>query len=317
MVVYSPLVRSLHESSYTIDVLLTKSSSVVMKYNPYVRNIYEAGDGNSEVYLKRFNHTVPDSTIKALNNNKYDLVIDPSLFDTPVHRMQLLHDINARSVLGFNKWNNINHYSKSLYFKRGKEHVTTAVSLIADCMEVNSISLHPYNLHLPDSILDEVRGYLHSWGNKTKVIINIFTGSPERCFSQEQLAKIIELINKTYADIEFILLDHRKEITLSLPDNVVINPFGTLHHVMALNHEADLVISPDTSIVHMSAAWEKPLISVYKKVLNNNDLWAPGYANASQIIVQHRMMSEVEDIPERILQEINHRGLLECKQETL
>ena len=317
MVVYSPLVRSLHESSYTIDVLLTKSSSVVMKYNPYVRNIYEAGDGSSEVYLRRFNHTVPDSTIKALNNNKYDLVIDPSLFDTPVHRMQLLHDINARSVLGFNKWNNINHYSNSLYFKRGKEHVTTAVSLIADCMEVNSISLHPYNLHLPDSILDEVRGYLHSWGNKTKVIINIFTGSPERCFSQEQLAKIIELINKTYADIEFILLDHRKEITLSLPDNVVINPFGTLHHVMALNHEADLVISPDTSILHMSAAWEKPLISVYKKVLNNNDLWAPGYANASQIIVQHRMMSEVEDIPERILQEINHRGLLECKQETL
>jgi hypothetical protein len=31
---------------------------------------------------------------------------------------------------------------------------------------------------------------------------------------------------------------------------------------------------PDTSVVHMAAAWNKPLIAVYKDVLLNNRLWA-------------------------------------------
>lgn len=103
MVVYCPLVKSLHTAGYSVDVLLTKSSSVVMKHNPYVRNIYEADDASTEVYLKSFNHTVPASTMETLKNNDYDLVIDPSLFDTPVHRMQLLRDIKPKSVLAFNK----------------------------------------------------------------------------------------------------------------------------------------------------------------------------------------------------------------------
>lgn len=50
---------------------------------------------------------------------------------------------------------------------------------------------------------------------------------------------------------------------------------------MALIAEADLVISPaDTSVVHMAAAWRKPLVAVYKDVRMNNRLWAPGYDNA-------------------------------------
>ncbi len=41
----------------------------------------------------------------------------------------------------------------------------------------------------------------------------------------------------------------------ALPEKVRINPFKTLHHAMALIADADLVISPDTSVVHMAAAW--------------------------------------------------------------
>jgi ADP-heptose:LPS heptosyltransferase len=79
---------------------------------------------------------------------------------------------------------------------------------------------------------------------------------------------------------------------------------------MALIHEADMVISPDTSIVHISAAWKKPLVCVYKNITDNNDLWAPGYKNASQIIVNKRKISDMESVPELILHEINKRGLL-------
>ncbi|WP_171455135.1 glycosyltransferase family 9 protein [Serratia marcescens] len=311
VVVSTPLVKCLYESGYTVDLLLTKSSSVAMKYNPYIRNIYEAGDCNNEVFLKRFSHTVAESTMRALNENSYDLVVDLCLFDTPVHRMMLFRDLNAKFVLGFNKWNFINHYSKSIPFKNGAEHVTKAISLAAHNMGLDFKNSHTYDLHIPDAIASEVRKYLSVWEGKNKIVINAFTGSPERNLSQEQLTQTIEMINEKSDDIIIIILDHRKELNVTLPDNVAINPFNSLHHVMELIRQVDLVISPDTSIVHISAAWKKPLISVYKNITDNNDLWAPGYKEACQIIVNRRKISDVENVPDLIFKEIGKRGVFE------
>lgn len=310
IVISTPLVKRLSESGYTVDLLVTKSSSEAVKYNPYVRNIYEAGDCNNEVFLKKFSHTVAESTIKQLNKNNYDLVIDLCLFDIPVHRMMLFRDINAKSVLGFNKWGCINHYSKSIPFENGKEHVTNAISLVAKNMDLGFYNRHSYDLHIPDAIAFEVRNYLSAWEGKIKVVINAFTGSPERNLSREQLTQTIEMLNENSNNIVIIILDHKKELDVPLPYNVLINPFNSLHHVMELIKNVDLVISPDTSIVHISAAWKKPLISVYKNVTDNNDLWAPGYKEAIQIIVNKRKISDVRNVPEIILQETEKMGVL-------
>ncbi|WP_332108423.1 glycosyltransferase family 9 protein [Serratia ureilytica] len=309
VVVSTPLVKCLYESGYTVDLLLTKSSSVAMKYNPYVRHVYEAGDCNNEIFLKRFSHTVAESTMRMLNENNYDLVVDLCLFDTPVHRMMLFRDINAKFVLGFNKWSCINHYSKSIPFKNGKEHVTKAISLVANNMGLDVKNSHAYDLHIPDAIASEVRNYLSVWEGKFKIVINAFTGSPERNLSQEQLTQTIKMINEKSDGIIVIILDHRRELDVSLPDNVVINPFNSLHHVMELIKNVDLVISPDTSIVHISAAWRKPLISIYKNITDNNDLWSPGYEEASQIIVNNRRISDVESVPGLIFDEAGKRGV--------
>lgn len=317
MVVYSPLVKTLHTAGYTIDVLLTRSSCIVMKYNPFIRTIYEANDASTEVYLKSFNHTVPEYTIEELKKNNYDLVIDPSLFDTPVHRMRLLREINPKAVIAFNKKKCFNHYSKSLnFYEKDKEHVSQAASRIADILANEPTIGHAYDLHIPDETFTDVKNFLSPFGQKKKVVINVFTGSKERNFSQEQLAEIIADLNNNYDGIEIILLDHRKEITLPLPENTVINPFKTLHHVMALIYESDLVISPDTAIVHISAAWKKTLISVYKNVVDNNDLWGPGYDNASQIIVNNRSISNVDEVPQLISQEIKRRNIFSYQKKT-
>ncbi|VEI69959.1 glycosyltransferase family 9 protein [Serratia rubidaea] len=310
VVVTSPLVRRLCQEGYIVDMLLTKASSVAMKYNPYIRNVYEADDCHNSVFLKDFHHTVAPKTIDELNRNQYDLVIDPCLFDIPVHRMKLLRHINARFVLGINQWNCINHYSKSISFENGKEHVTRAISLIADCIGIDSSTLGPYDLYVPDDVAEDVKRYLADCQVGKVIIINAFTGSTERNISQEQLSRIIAMLNDIDCNTRIIILDHRNELAIPLPDNVVKNPFRTLHHVMALIKDADMVISPDTSVVHMSAAWEKPLVSVYKDVVDNNDLWGPGYDNASQIIVHNRKISDVDTVPELILSEVKRRNLL-------
>lgn len=188
--------------------------------------------------------------------------------------------------------------------------MTNAISLVAKNMDLDIYNRHSYDLHIPDAIAFEVRNYLSAWEGKIKVVINAFTGSPERNLSREQLTQTIEMLNENSNNIVIIILDHKKELDVPLPCNVLINPFNSLHHVMELIKNVDLVISPDTSIVHISAAWKKPLISVYKNVTDNNDLWAPGYKEAIQIIVNKRKISDVRNVPEIILQETEKMGVL-------
>jgi len=70
------------------------------------------------------------------------------------------------------------------------------------------------------------------------------------------------------------------------------------------------VVRKKSYLFNKAAAWKKRLISVYKQVSDNNNLWAPGYENASQIIVPNPIISDAEHVPEKILQEINRRELL-------
>ncbi len=48
------------------------------------------------IFLRKFNHNVPRDVINELANNKYDIIIDPSLFDIPVHRLRLFRQIKSQ-----------------------------------------------------------------------------------------------------------------------------------------------------------------------------------------------------------------------------
>jgi len=240
VVVDSALVKCLHQSGYIVDFLLTTSNSQVMR---------------------KFNHNVPRDVINELANNKYDIIIDPSLFDIPVHRLRLFRQIKAKSVLGFNKWPSIKHYSHSFDFDCQRWHVTKTFELIADYLQLDTRGLDAYDLVVPGPIMQEVAQYLASLSGKA-VVINIFAGHADRSLSQTQLAELLDKLLARHPGNAVILLDHRREIRIPLPPEVVINPFNTLHHAMALIAQAELIISPDTSVVHMAAAWNKPWIEL-------------------------------------------------------
>lgn len=310
VIVYSSFIEALSKRGYCIDILLTEANKTVIEYNPYIRKAYVCENATTEVFLKSFTPLISREIVSTLRENHYDLVIDPCL-ETPVHRVKLLHDIDAKMAIGFNKWHCINHYSKSLDFASKDQHITQSVAQLAAALKIENIKSIPYKLHIPENVQSDVVNFLHHMGKQRIVLINIFAGNKERCLSQEQLANIINKLLNSYCNVKIIILDHLNKIDKYISDFAVINPFKTLHHAMALIASADLIITPDTSIVHISAAWEKPLISIYKDIDDNNMLWAPGYSNASQIIFHRRQLSQVAKIEEAIAVEIDKRSLLE------
>ena len=83
----------------------------------------------------------------------------------------------------------------------------------------------------------------------------------------------------------------RKELEKILKELVYNAIFPVLKDIMETSYlisKADLVITPDTSIVHIAAAFKRKLIAIYRldnRVENevNRYLWAPNYKEAVQI----------------------------------
>lgn len=207
VIVYSSFIEALSKRGYCIDILLTEANKTVIEYNPYIRKAYVCENATTEVFLKSFTPLISREIVSTLRENHYDLVIDPCL-ETPVHRVKLLHDIDAKMAIGFNKWHCINHYSKSLDFASKDQHITQSVAQLAAALKIENIKSIPYKLHIPENVQSDVVNFLHHMGKQRVVLINIFAGNKERCLSQEQLANIINKLLNSYCNVKIIILDH-------------------------------------------------------------------------------------------------------------
>jgi len=85
-----------------------------------------------------------------------------------------------------------------------------------------------------------------------------------------------------------------------------------MSEVAELIKGANLVVSPDTSIVHLARAFDKKMICIYRKELEKEDknsiLWGPNSEKAKVIFVEEKV-KDGEEI------DINHINLDEFKKE--
>lgn len=121
--------------------------------------------------------------------------------------------------------------------------------------------------------------------NSSKIFIAINTkGSSEtNKITNKDVRKIILGLYAKSQNIVILLLhnpNERREIAKLIPEEA--KPYTFLSHttesildVAALIDVVDLVISPDTSIVHIACALQKPLVSIYTANINNFNKWYP------------------------------------------
>jgi ADP-heptose:LPS heptosyltransferase len=303
MIVDTILLRELNDLGYQIDVLATEANSIILKYNPYVRSTYIAKNTDVTSFMKNFFHNVSSDVIKSLRNNKYDLVIDPSLFDTPIHRLSLFNSIKPMNIIGFNKRNWLNCYNKKIDFNYDENHIKFTYELIMNSLNTNAKKFN-YDIFYPYEIDIETKSFVDELkiNSKKIIIINTFAGSADRCLSIQQLKQLTKSLYDFYENINIVFLDHEKLIDMNEFDGVYRYQSNSLYHTVSLISKSDVIISPDTSIVHMSAAFDKPLVAIYQDVKSNKTLWGPGYDKAIQVLSSKGRLYEDENINELIIE---------------
>lgn len=136
------------------------------------------------------------------------------------------------------------------------------------------------------------------------ILLNLFGGVLESKRSIDKISaiKLINELRKVIPTFKIILCcedhteDAAREISLSLtvknrPVEVLNLTTPGIYGLIELCRQSSVIISPDTSIVHIASALNKPIIAIYQKGDSKSIIWGPT-SDCSKIILS----TEVDSI---------------------
>lgn len=258
-----------------IDVLLSEKNITAKRcVEDYVDNIF--------VYQKSLNKAV--KLIRTLRKRKYNLAID-LLENFSTTGGILIKYISPIFVLGLNKpHSEIYDYTVPALDKR-KDNIVerTAQILMAFGINPNESSL---NLWKP---LDTPVNKIYKYG------INIAGSTPTRSISEETLLAIITHL-KT-ASIRLFYMAEEQETAERLKSKFPNIHIGLCQDFVQYANEVakcNIIISPDTAVVHLCAAFNIPGVFLY--IFNAHSPHLPWYPYNSPYIALHSHTGDLSGI---------------------
>ena len=301
MVVNSLMFREIKKvyPNIKIGVVARGAAIDIIKDNPNIDKIYEYHKDRKKI----------KNLALKIKEEKYDLLIDFSEM-LRVNQMMLINLCGARINIGIEK-DSWNLFDISLNIRDFDKHISEMYIKILKFLGINNIN-SSYDVFSSDYLLKKL-----DLENKKYCVCNPYAASKHRSFSTENIEKISKIILEKNCE-KLILIGNEdkirelKKLNISKENKVKIIETRGMAEVAELIKGANLVVSPDTSIVHLARAFDKKMICIYRKELGKEDknsiLWGPNSEKAKVIFVEEKV-KDGEEI------DINHINLDEFKKE--
>ncbi|MDR3048363.1 MAG: glycosyltransferase family 9 protein [Elusimicrobiota bacterium] len=292
MVISSLLFREFKKRRPVVKLLVLcgQDNKEIIKYNPFVDEIIEKKNG----FLKNW------ALLRNLRKRKIDIVFDFFFMNPKPAHLAMLKMLNPQILIGFHK-SQYNIYDISLETDTNKQHISKIYEFFLKTVGIENPSLC-YEIFLDKTEEENAKQIFAKSGAKYKIVINPFSASRHRSLSVEKLKNLIALIDKE-ADCSFYILAQEKNCDLlkNFENNKIFIFKGkTIRDCAALIKHCSLVITPDTSIVHIAAAFKKNTIALYRGysfVEEKTDIvWGANNPNAVQLNVNTKNGSIKNDI---------------------
>ncbi|MCX8641178.1 MULTISPECIES: glycosyltransferase family 9 protein [unclassified Gilliamella] len=210
-------------------------------------------------------------SIKLVRKHQFDLAIDVR-FHRKLDLKNLLYCcfIRTSNLLSYNK-SNIKSFNISLPYYESKAHVTNQLKYYLSYLNINFDSFD-YDVFIDSQKKKRVDSFINEYVKpKSKfVVINPYGGSSYRCLSESQITKLCYLFVNNYPEYKIIIIGQDERLKKFSMKEAVKFQSPSITDVIALIKNADLVISVDTSIVHLASAFSTKCISIYMEPLPTN-----------------------------------------------
>ena len=237
------------------------------------------------------------------NVGKFDLFIDLGTYCD--HKdLRLSSQFKALHYLGFNKqqYNLFDVEVESQYIHFKDRYIAAAQHLIIQ--KVNT------QCSLPIADFSQSRIALQKFINQSQqnckhvVGINFFGSSKYRRFSFEQAKVLICKWRQQFPDDLLMIIPTPGEerfieaLVVAVDDKMVISPKqpASFEMSLAIIDIADFTFTPDTAVVHMASALNKPVIGVYRHNMQNYEEWKP-LGKYSQRLLNRKPFSDNDCVP--------------------
>lgn len=248
MVATTGLIRKLSQAGYKVYVSSTKSALEIIRYNPYVSGTFLYDDSSFPNFLR---------SIRAVRKQKFDLSVELRVSRILSIYYPLYHGLLKTNILlGFNQ-PEFRTFNQIINYKIPKIHVTDLFKALLAYLGIKNYNI-PYELFTNKDNEDYVSTYLT--GEKFAVV-NPQGSKQARCLSKQQTEAICEHLIK-YGYLPIIIGEPNRIQTLDI-SNYIIFPSRNILDVISLIKRADLIISVDTSAVHIAAAFNNKTIALY------------------------------------------------------
>ena len=280
MIVCSPILREIKIAfpNSNLQVIASQTNKDIAFVNPYIDNVH--------IYKNRWHKLLP--LLLQFRRVNFDVAIElEAKIATRV--ILMLKVIKPNCILSVTKVEgryglapqDVSPYD---YYTDSKlKHQRDTCLDILRLLNIKCSS-KKYDVFYLDKNKKKSLSFLSSF-DSSKIIVglNISGASLGNRISDIDVKKIVLGLNSMSNNILIILL-HKPEdrrwinrlITNDISSFVFPSfPTDSILDLAALVDSVDLIISPDTSIVHMACAFEKPLLAIYKKDIPGFEKWHP------------------------------------------
>ena len=280
MIVCSPILRELKLAfpDCNLQVLASQTNKEIAQANPYIDNVI--------VYKNQWHRLLP--LLIKLRNDKFDFAVElEAKIITKV--ILMLRVIQPKCILSVSKREGrygidpqgVHPYD---YYTNVKlNHQRDTCIDILRLLKINCTN-KKYDFFYLEKNRRESLLFLSTFESKKIIIgLNITGSSFEQRISSNDVEKILLGLRSISDNIIIILL--HKPSDIEWVNDLILNdkssyvfpsyPTESILDVAAIVDSVDLVITPDTSIVHIACAFNKPLIAIYKKDMEGFEAWKP------------------------------------------
>lgn len=278
MVVTVPVIHALKKRfpHLTIDVLASPANRSLIENDPQVDNVF--------LYVKNIIRDWP--VIRRLRRRRYDIIYDPICHDsiTGLLLSCLIGDVAIRAAA--RKLNYIDYYDYCRPYRiDGDDHNIDNGFLIFNVFGVPPREVDPFcPVHIPEAARRRADRFFAGLPDSGafRVGLNISAGSATRTLPEEKFIRVIDLVSEKHPDFEFVLfcvMAHRARARLiaeKTASPVYLIPEETsLIEAGAILSRLGMLISPDTSLVHMARLMKIPVVGLYSGHRRNFNFWRP------------------------------------------
>lgn len=256
------------KANINISIITTKELQPIYKY-------YNADN----IYIINSNHSLIDINNIANSIKKVDAIIP--LFGTlGFNDLYLIKKLTPLYVFSTDKTLKLSN--KKFLQEIENKFVNEIYCKILECMKIEDIDdryIIPHTKKKTDIM-------------KYDILFNPFGSRIDKSLSINKSVSLLKKINKADSNLKIVILFSPKTKSIAKDiakktnhKNIILaeNIF-TIKDSIELISESNIVISVDTSIVHIAIGMNKQIISIYYQAADNFNVWLPKRTSSTKVI---------------------------------